>query len=414
MMSLPSSATAASGPLLTIDLDAVAANTRFFAARSAGELMAVVKADGYGHGAVPVARTALANGATRLGVASIDEALALRRAGIATPITCWLTHPGDDYRSAVDSGVDLAVPSVEHLRSIVATTGVARVHLHLDTGMARDGAEPTRWIELCREAKEAELAGRIRVVGLMGHLADGDDPGAPTNRLGRALFEWGLDVARLSGLDPHILHLTATSATLTQPSGHFTACRVGAGLVGIDLSRTARLEPAMTLTAPLLLVRKVSVGTPVGYGHDWVAPRSTRLGLIGLGYADGLPRSATGRAEVQVRGRRHPVVGRMSMDQAVIDLGDSGADVGESVTVFGPGGAGEPTVADWADWAGTIEHEIVTGVGDRVRRRTVGGSRRGTGGELAEATGATDAMEARPSSRLPTSPASRSARESVA
>ncbi|SDZ31053.1 alanine racemase [Herbiconiux ginsengi] len=381
MTSLPSTAITAAGPLLTVDLDAVAANTRFFAARTAGELMAVVKADGYGHGAVAVAETALANGAARLGVATIDEALALRRAGIAAPITCWLSHPGDDYQGAVDAGVDLAAPSVDHLRSIAGTTGVARVHLHLDTGMARDGAEPTGWIDLCREARHAELAGRIRVVGLMGHLADGDDPGAPSNRLGRALFEWALDVARLTGLDPQILHLAATSATLTLPSTHFTACRVGAGLVGIDLSRTARLTSPMTLTAPLLLVRKVALGTSVGYGHDWAAPRSTRLGLIGLGYADGLPRSATGRAEVLVRGRRHPVVGRMSMDQAVIDLGDSGAGVGESVTVFGPGGSGEPTVTEWADWAGTIEHEIVTRVGSRVRRRTVGGSRRGSAGE---------------------------------
>ncbi|WP_382304325.1 alanine racemase [Herbiconiux sp. UC225_62] len=384
MTSLLSAAITAAGPLLTVDLDAVAANTRFFAARTAGELMAVVKADGYGHGAVAVAGTALANGAARLGVATIDEALALRRSGIAAPTTCWLSHPGDDYPAAVDAGVDLAIPSVDHLRSIAGTTGVAHVHLHLDTGMARDGAEPTGWIELCREAKQAEAAGRIRVVGLMGHLADGDDPGAPSNRLGRALFEWGLDVARLSGLDPRIRHLAATSATLTLPSTHFTACRVGAGLVGIDLSRTARLASPMTLTAPLLLVRTVSLGTPVGYGHDWVAPRSTRLGLIGLGYADGLPRSAAGRAEVLVRGRRHPVVGRMSMDQAVIDLGDSGAGVGDEVTVFGPGGAGEPTVAEWAEWAGTIEHEIVTRVGSRVRRRTVGGSRRGTAGEAAE------------------------------
>jgi alanine racemase len=383
MTSLPSPATTTAGPLLTIDLDAVAANTRLVAARSAGELMAVVKADGYGHGAVAVAETALANGATRLGVATIGEALALRQAGVVAPVLSWLSHPDDDdFTAAVDAGVDLAAPTVGHVRSIARTPGVARVHLHLDTGMARDGAEPTGWIELCRAAREAEQAGSIRVVGMMGHLSDGDDPGAPSNRLGRALFEWGLDVARLTGLDPRVLHLAATSATLTMPSSHFTACRVGAGLVGIDLSRSERLESPMTLTAPLLLVRKVSLGTAVGYGHDWVAPRSTRLGLIGLGYADGLPRSAAGQAEVLLRGRRHPIVGRMSMDQTVVDIGDSEAVAGETVTVFGPGDAGEPTVAEWAGWAGTIEHEIVTRVGARVRRRVVGGSRRLTAQEL--------------------------------
>lgn len=362
------------GPLLTIDLDAVAANTRFFAGRATGDLIAVVKADGYGHGAADVARTALASGATRLGVTRIDEALALRAAGIAAPIISWLNHPrAADFQRAVDEHVDIAVPSLDHLDSVSRTHGCARVHLHLDTGMARDGAEPSAWIELCRLAREAELDGRIQVVGLMGHLGAADDPGAASNSLGLTLFEWGLDVARLSGLHPRILHLAATSAMLTLPGTRFTAARVGAGLVGIDLSRTATLDAPMTLTAPIMSVRKVSIGTPVGYGGDWAAPRSTRLGLVGLGYADGLPRSSSGKAEVLVNGRRHPIVGRMSMDQFVIDLADSGAAVGDTVVVFGPGTAGEPTVVEWAHWSGTIEHEIVTRVGARVRRCVVGG-----------------------------------------
>ncbi len=364
-------------PLLTVDLDAVAENTRFFGARVADGLMAVVKADGYGHGAIDVAEVALAGGARSLGVTSIDEALALRRAGVSASVLSWLNGPADErFGDAIAAGVDLAVPSIQHLHSIAAAPGVARVHLHLDTGMARDGADPARWIELCQAARRAELDGSIRVVGLMGHLSHGDEPAAPSNRLGQALFDWALDVARLSGLAPRIRHLAATAAALTLPGTHHTDCRVGAGLVGIDLSGTARLRPAMTLTAPLLLVRRVPAGTSVGYGHDWSAPRSTHLGLIGLGYADGLPRAASPRAEVLVRGRRHPVVGRMSMDQAVIDLGDCAAEPGDSVTVFGPGDRGEPTVADWAEWAGTIPHEIVTRVGARVRRRTVGGARR--------------------------------------
>ncbi|GAB3618306.1 alanine racemase [Okibacterium endophyticum] len=374
MTTLLSAARTSAGPLLTTDLDAVAANTRFFAQRASGELIAVVKADGYGHGAADVARTALANGATRLGVTTIDEALALREAGISDPILSWLNHIDAHFQQAVDAGVDLAVPSIEHLRAVTATTGVTRVHLHLDTGMARDGAEPTSWITLCRAAREAEQNGQIEVVGLMGHLGDAEDPGAPRNSTGRAVFEWGLDVAQLTGLHPSILHLAATSATLTLPGTHYTASRVGAGLVGIDLSHTATLVQPMTLTAPILSVRTVPGGTTVGYGHDWVSPHSTRLGLVGLGYADGLPRSSTGQAEVLVRGRRMPVVGRMSMDQFVIDLGDSGVAIGETVTVFGPGAAGEPTIAEWAEWAATIPHEIVTRVGARVRRRVVGGA----------------------------------------
>ena len=192
-------------------------------------------------------------------------------------------------------------------------------------------------------------------------------PGDPANAVGRARFAWGVETARAAGLRPPHRHLAATAATLTDPLSHHTMCRAGAGLVGIDPSGTTELRPALALTVPLVTVRRVHAGTPVGYGHTWVAPQATELGLLPLGYADGLPRSASGRAEVQVRGRRRPLVGRISMDMAVVDLGPDGADTGDLVTVFGPGHDGEPTTAEWAAWAGTIEHEIVTGLGPRVR-----------------------------------------------
>jgi alanine racemase len=191
--------------------------------------------------------------------------------------------------------------------------------------------------------------------------------------LGRLRFAWGVEQARAAGLRPSVRHLAATAATLTDPRAHHTMCRVGAGLVGIDPSRTTRLRGALTLTAPLVEVRRVRAGTPVGYGHTWTAPAPTVLGLLPLGYADGVPRSASGRAEVLVRGRRRPLVGRVSMDMAVVDLGWTGAAVGDLVTVFGPGDHGEPTVAEWADWADTIEHEVVTGLGARVRRTVCDG-----------------------------------------
>lgn len=373
MTMLTSASLAITAPQLTINVDAIAANTRLFATRTAGALIAVVKADGYGHGATVLARTALANGASMLGVTSTDEGLALRGEGITAPIVSWLNHPSASrFDLAVEQHIDIAVPSIQHLEAAARTRGRARVHLHLDTGMARDGAEPMAWIELCLRARELEREGRIEVVGLMGHLGDADDPGAASNGLGLTLFEWGLDVARLAGLAPSILHLAATSASLTLPGARYTASRVGAGLVGIDLSRTTTLASPMTLTAPIISQRSVSAGTPVGYGQDWVAPRSTRLALVGLGYADGLPRSASGKAEVFVHGRRRPVVGRMSMDQFVVDLGDREASPGDTVTVFGPGTSGEPTVREWAEWAGTIEHEIVTGIGSRVHRATTG------------------------------------------
>jgi len=361
---------------LQVDLSAVAANTRLFAARTPGALMAVVKADGFGHGAADVARTALAQGASWLGVTSLDEAFGLRGAGLRAPVLSWLNPAGADFHEARRQDVDVAVPSTSHLRA-VAGAGLAarvacRVHLHLDVGMARDGAAPSEWEHLCRAAREAEQAGTVRVVGVMGHLGNAETPGDPANAVGRARFAWGLATARAAGLRPPLRHLAATAATLTDPASLHTLSRVGAGLVGIDPSGTTRLSPALTLTAPVVGVRRVAPGTPVGYGGAWRAPHATTLALLPVGYADGLPRAASGRAEVLLRDRRRPLVGRVSMDQVVVDLGDDSVDLGEVATVFGPGYGGEPTAADWAAWAGTIEHEIVTGIGARVTRRVVG------------------------------------------
>jgi len=371
----------AQGAVLTVDLHAVAANTRFFAARTRAEVMAVVKADGFGHGGAEAARAALANGATRLGVTSIAEGLALREAGLAAPVLSWLNPVDADFGLALAAGIDLAVPSLRHLSAVMgaarATGRRARVHLHLDAGMARDGCEPAQWPGLCRAAFGGEQRGMLHVVGLMGHLGCADVPADPCNETGRARFAWGLETARAAGLRPVMRHLAATAAALTDPRTHHTLCRIGAGLVGIDPSRTTRLHPALTLTAPVVAVRRVRAGSPVGYGHSWAAPADTTLGLLPVGYADGLPRAASGHAEVVVGGLRCPVAGLISMDQTVIDLRSQQVHPGEIATVFGPGTFGEPTVADWAGWAGTIEHEIVTGIGARVRRQVTGAGHQG-------------------------------------
>ncbi len=364
----PPSSPGRAGARLQVDLEAVAANTRLFAARTPGALMAVVKADGFGHGATPVARTALAHGASWLGVTSLDEALALRADGVTAPLLSWLNPVGADFVAAIGHQVDLAVPSLTHLVAVTRAGLGARVHLHLDTGMARDGAAPAEWAALCRAARAAERAGHLRVVGVMGHLGCADTPTHPANAAGRTAFAHGVAAARAAGLRPPLRHLAATAATLTDPAARHTMSRVGAGLVGIDPSGTTRLSPALTLTAPVVGVRRVAGGTAVGYGRSWSASRPTTLALLPLGYADGVPRATSGRAEVALRGRRRRVVGTISMDQVVVDVGDEPVAPGEVATVFGPGRAGEPTVAEWAAWAGTIEHEIVTGIGRRVRR----------------------------------------------
>ncbi|MCW2782455.1 MAG: alanine racemase [Marmoricola sp.] len=364
----------ARGPHLTVDLAAIAANTRLFATRATGDLMAVVKADGFGHGAAAVARTALANGASSLGVTSLQEALSLRDLGLSAPLLSWLNPVDTDFATAVRRGVDLAVPGIEHLDRIALAAGLtgtaARIHLHLDTGMARDGAALSDWPRLCKAVQRAERRGLVQVVGVMGHLGCADDAWDPCNDRGRATFARGLHIAQAVGLDPQQRHLAATSATLLDPRTHYDLCRVGAGLVGIDLSRSADLRQPMTLTAPVVSVRSVEAGTQVGYGHTFTTTRPTTLALLPLGYADGIPRAVSG-ASVLLAGQRRPVVGRISMDQIVVDAGPAPVSAGDVAVVFGPGDHGEPTVTEWAQWASTIEHEVVAGLGPRITRSYV-------------------------------------------
>lgn len=360
------------GPLLTVDLSAIAANVRAID-RIAGSVMAVVKADGFGHGAADVARVALANGATGLGVATIAEALKLREAGLAAPVLSWLNPVGADFGAAVRQRIEIAVPSLAHLRAVTAAAArvrvAARVHLHVDTGMSRDGSPLAEWDELTVAARAAEQVGLVDVVGVMGHLPCADQPGHPSTALGRDIFLFAVRAARGAGLRPRVRHLAATAAALNAPETQFDLCRIGAGLYGIGEG----LRPALTLRVPVVGVRDARAGTPVGYGHTWMTPTATRLALIPLGHADGLPRLASTTAEVLVHGRRRRVAGLISMDQFVVDVGDLPVQPGDEVTVFGPGDSGEPTIAEWSSWSQTLPHEIMTGLGNRIARARVGG-----------------------------------------
>jgi alanine racemase len=364
----PTRRTTTDGATLEIDLSAVAANTLRFATVADGDLMAVVKADGFGHGAADVIRTTLANGATWLGATSLAEAVAAREAAADVPILSWLNPAACDIEAAHRHRIDLAVPSVQHLDAIVDAGRRIRVHLQLDTGMARDGASPDEWQVLVTAARQAQAAGRVEVVGIMGHLAMADLPDHPTNMTGLMELLRAVEIAEHAGLRPSVRHVAATAATLTAPTTHLDMVRIGAGLVGIDPSGSTRLRSALRLTAPVVQVRRVPAGTGVGYGHTYVTDRPTTLALLPVGYADGVPRAASGRAAVLVAGRRRPVAGMISMDQAVVDLGDEPVALGTRAVVFGPGDEGEPTVEDWAGWAATVPHEIVTGIGARVRR----------------------------------------------
>ncbi|GAB3460905.1 alanine racemase [Kineococcus endophyticus] len=356
------------GPRLDLDLDAVARNTRAVASATGAAVMAVVKADGYGAGAAALARTALANGATWCGVTGLDEALALRAAGVTAPVLAWSHPPRADLRRAVPADVDLAVTSPAGL---LAVPPGARVHLHLDTGLAREGATGAEWPLLCAEAAHAERLGRLRVVGLMSHLACADEPHDPANSLQRRRFDEGVRIARAAGLRPSVVHLAAT-AGFSRPGDHLDLVRTGAALLGIDPLGRDRWQPAVSFQAPLVGVRPVRAGTPVGYGHTWTAPHDTVLGLLPVGYADGVPRTSGGR--VRIAGRDRPLVGRVSMDQTVVDLGPlprPGLLVGETAGFFGSGG---PRLAEWARWSDRLEAELLVGLGPRVRRTTSTGA----------------------------------------
>jgi len=367
------------GASLRIDAAAIAENTRRIAALTDATVMAVVKADGFGHGTAALA--ALDAGAQWLGVTSIAEALPFRWRGVSAPILSWLNPPGSDYDAALLHDIDLAVSSIAQLQQIsaaaVRTRRPARIHLHLDTGLARDGIDRTEWTTLVELARLGERDGRFDVVGVMSHLARADEPGDPETLRQVMLFRNALRVARHRGLQPRLAHLAATAGAITDPESHFGMVRIGAGLYGIDPSHTMDLRGAMTLTAPVTAVRDVNAGTGVGYGLRYRTDRRTRLALLPLGYADGIPRNISdvgngAGATVLLRGRRVPIVGTVSMDQLVLDVGDAGVGPGEVATLFGPGDEGEASLRDWADWAATIEHDIVTRIGPRVARETVG------------------------------------------
>ena len=360
-------------PVLRVDPAAIAANVRRAHEVSGAAVMAVVKADGFGAGAVPAARAALAAGATWLGTATLDEAVALRRAGLAAPLLAWVLPIDSAWDAALRLRIDVAIASVAHLRRVAEAAARsslrARVHLHVDTGMARDGAAPADRPALVAAAAEAERLGLVEVVGVMGHLARADEPADPANAAGLAAFRTALDEVAAAGLRPAVRHLAATEAALRLPAAAFDLVRIGAGLVGIGPG----LRPALTLAAPVVLVRRAAAGTPVGYGHTARTAAETVLATLPVGYADGVPRRLDAGAAVQLGGRRCAVVGRVSMDQLVVDAGPQGVEVGATAVLLGPGDAGEPTAADWARWAGTIEHDVVTGVGRRVERIVEGG-----------------------------------------
>ncbi|MFG3346821.1 alanine racemase [Streptomyces sp. NPDC048018] len=369
-----------------IDLGALRANVRTLRARVAPhvQVMAVVKADGYGHGAVPCARAALAAGATWLGTATPHEALALRAAGLTEPrILCWLWTPGDPWAEGIEAGLDMTVSGMWALREVAdaarRTGRRARIQLKADTGLGRNGCQPADWPELVGEALRAEAEGLVKVTGLWSHFACADEPGHPSVAAQLDVFRTLLDHAEKAGVEPEVRHIANSPATLTLPEAHFDLVRPGIAMYGVSPdpvlvgpSEAFGLRPVMSLKASVALVKHVPGGHGVSYGHHYTTPDETTLGLIPVGYADGVPRHASGRGPVLVGGRVRTVAGRVAMDQFVVDLGGDTPEPGAEAVLFGPGDGGEPTAQDWAEAADTIAYEIVTRIGARVPRVYVG------------------------------------------
>ena len=359
-----------------IDVGAISANVRHLRRLTDSEVIAVVKADGYGHGAVRAGAAALEGGATRLGVADVGEALALRRGGIMAPVLAWLHPPGVNFAEAVSAGIELGISSFDQLLQAAAAATSDRpaaVHLKLETGLSRNGIAPEDYRVVFAEAARLERIGRLRVVGLFSHLSNASPA---DDRAALRRFDEGAGVAASLGLAPPLRHIAATHAAIALPEARLGCVRVGIGIYGLSpfadrSSSDLGLRPAMTLRAAVAAVRRVPAGQGVSYGYDYRAARETTLALVPLGYADGVPRAASGSGPVTIGGRRFAVAGRIAMDQFVVDVGDHPVAVGDEAVLLGDPTLGVPAADEWADAAGTINYEIVTRVGPRVPRRWV-------------------------------------------
>ncbi len=372
-----------SGPVraeLVVDLDALRHNVRTLARTCApAALMVVVKADGYGHGMVPVAHAAREAGADWLGVATLDEALALRAAGDTGPLLCWLGVPGEDYAAAVAADVDVTAYSTAELSEITDAARTlgrrARLQLKVDTGLSRGGATAADWPALVSATRDAVEAGEVELTGVWSHFACADEPDHPANDAQEQAYAAALVVVEGAGLDPGLRHLCNSAGALTRPQARYDLVRCGLasyGLSPVPEHRTSKelgLVPVMTARARVALTKQILAGAGVSYGHTYRTGRDTTLALVPVGYGDGVPVHGSSVGPVLVAGRRHTVAGRVCMDQLVVDVGDEPVAAGDEVVLFGTGAGGGPTAQEWADACGTISYEIVTRIGGRFRRR---------------------------------------------
>ena len=362
-----------------INLAAIAENLNFIKSKTSAQVLAVVKADAYGHGLINVAKAAEKAGADWLGTALLEEGIALRNGGITKPIISWLTPLGEDFKTAINLEIDLSISSIELLNEIIlvgkSINKVPRVHIEIDTGMNRGGFGD-EWGSLLPEIVRAVKTNEIKAIGIWSHFARADEPNEVMNSTQLDKFDQKVKQLSDSGVNLEFIHIANSAAALSNKAAHKNIIRWGIGLYGLspDItnmgdSKSLGLKPAMKLFAKLQLVKSVKAGQSVGYGGTAITKSDTKLGVVTLGYADGVPRNANNSAGIYVAGKRAPIIGRVSMDQFVVDLGlDSLAKTGDEVIVFGDGSQGEYTIDEWAKACATINYEIVTRIGVRVPR----------------------------------------------
>ena len=362
-----------------INLSAITQNFKSIKSRTTADVLAVVKADAYGHGLIPVSKALEEAGADWFGTALLEEAINLRKSGILKPIISWLTPLGEDFKSAIDLDIDLGIPSIDLLDEVIKAASLtgktARIHLEIDTGMSRGGVLP-EWDQLIKSVLVGVNLKQLKVIGIWSHFARADEPDELMNQEQLSLFEEKVNQAKAAGIDAQFIHIANSAPLFTNKSAHKNIIRSGIALFGLSPdvktigdSSSLSLKPAMKLKAKLNLVKEVKAGSSVGYGGTAVLKSDTKLGVVALGYADGIPRSTNNLAGVFVDKKRAPIIGRVSMDQFVVDLGiTSTAKTGDEVIVFGDGSSGEYTVDEWAKAANTINYEIITRIGPRVPR----------------------------------------------
>jgi len=375
-------------PEAVVDLDAIQANVAAIGRHvGAAQVMAVVKSDAYGHGMLASARAALAGGATWLGVVHVADAIALRKAGMTVPVLSLHGSPDSPHAEAIRHEIDLTVGSAALVAQIaLAAEGTgkpARLHLEADTGMSRGGAIAADWPALVDAALAAQSAGHVKIVGVWSHFACADIPDHPTIGQQLEAFRAAVDVAERAGAKPEVRHLANGPATLTLPESYFDLVRPGGAVFGLcTLPGGAPdwLRPAMTLRARLIQVKRVPASTPVSYAHRYTTSADTLLGVLPLGYNEGIPRHATNAAGLLfTRRRRVSIAGTVNLNHIVLDLGDGPSEAGDEVIVFGPGDHGEPTAQEWGEALGTLAYEIVTRFTGKVPRTYSGVTAAGEG-----------------------------------